>query len=593
MSVTRALAARVALGWLALAGCRTAAPPATPVTVATVPRRAAPPPPVPAVVLRPADAVRDRTLLVARQAPLDRIDAAVAPLASRVGASWDLSSWLMGDLAQAAAQAPVPPGALAGADRRRGAVAVALVSGFTVTACAAIPFPDDQSARRALEAIGPERSRREGVSVRTLATGATVWAAWGPGVLFLSGQEQGIESAGALALEEMSRVSADPAAPAVWVELRPQAFGPGLPGLLKLGIAAALRDGHGKGRQPSTPPEKVAAGREMANAIADRVGQVAAVRATLQIDAGLGISVHLTVVPVAGGVLAGVLAGAAPYSIDARLPVSDASTALAAYGARGPILDGLAWVAEHGGAGGHRFATALADLRAQTRGGVSCAMRWQAPLDIGCVWGLVDGARAARVLDLYLAFMRTASSWNAGMTGRAGPPPRAQRRGAVLDVEEHLPDNLRLSSEARRQLLGGDTRRTAATVSGGALITAQAAQPRELLAALTGPRPAAAAPALLATALQRTSGAHGFFFLDAPSAIMKLTAGSTDPSLRQAHRMLLAVPGLSELRAPLFLALRTSDGLDLEIAVPAESLENVGHVLRPFMGVMGGGAAAR
>jgi hypothetical protein len=499
----------------------------------------------------------------------------------------------MGDLVHAVTQAAVPPAALAGADRRRGAVAVGLVSGFTLTACAAIPFPDDEAARRALEAIGPERSRRQGVSVRALAGGATVWAAWGPGVLFLSGQEQGIQSAGALALEEMSRVSADPAAPAVWVELRPQAFGPGLPGLLKLGIAAALRDGHGKGRQPGTPPEKAAAGREMANAIAEGAGQVAAVRAALQIDAALGIAVHVTVVPVAGGVLAGALAGAAPYRIDARLPLSDASTALAAYGARGPILDGLAWIAEHGGEGGHRFAAALAALRAQTRGGVSCAMRWRAPLDIGCVWGLVEGARGARVLDQYLAFLRTASSWNGGMTGRAASPPRAQRHGAVLEVEEPLSDGVRLSSETRRQLLGGDTRRPAATVSGGALVTAQAAQPRELLASLTGPHPAAAAPALLAMALQRSSGAHAFCVLGLPSAIMKLTAGSTDPSLRQAHRMMLAVPGLSELRAPLFAAVRADRGLDLEVAVPAESLENVGHVLRPFMGVMGGGAAAR
>ena len=589
----RARAARTALGCLALAGCHAASPPPPPVAVASVARVAPAPLPLPAVTLRPADAVRDRALLIARQAPLGRIDASTAPLAARVGAAWDLSGWLLGDLARAATRSALPAGVVARADRRRGAVAVALVSGFTLTACAAIPFPDDRAARQALDAVGAETSRHDGLSARALADGSTVWAAWGPGVLFLSGQEQGIPAAGALALEEMDRVTADAAAPAVSVELRPQAYGPGLPGLLKLGIAAALRDGHGKRGQAGTPPDKLAAGREMGTAMADGIGQIAAVRATLQIDAARGVAVHLTVVPVAGGGLAGTLAAAAPYSIDSRLHVSEAGTALAAFGAQGPILDGMAWVAEHGGPGGRRFAAALAGLRGETRGAVSCALHVQAPLDVGCIWGLDSTARPARVLDLYLAFLRTAGAWNAGLAAGPTAPPRFQRHDGVLEVEEHLADDPRLPHETRRQLLGGDTRRTAATVSGGALITAQAAQPRALLASLTGPRAAAMPPPLLAAALERTAGAHGFFFLDLPSAIMELTAGSADPSFRQAHRMMLAVPGMSELRAPLIVALRANGALDLEIALPAESLENVGRVLHPFMGVMGGGAATR
>ena len=571
---------------LALAGCHAAAPPPPPRTVAAAPRVPPPPPPLPAVTLRPADAVRDRALLIARQAPLDRIDAAAAPLAARVGAAWDLSGWLLGDLSRAATQAAVPGAVWARADRRRGAVAVALVSGFKLTACAAIPFPDDASARTALEAVGPEASRHEGVSTRTLPDGSKVWAAWGSSVLFLSGQEGGIESAGALALEEMARVSADAAAPAVWVELRPQAFGPGLPALLKLGIAAALRDGQDKKAKAGGPPEKTAAGREMATAMADGVGQVSAVRATLQIDPALGLAVHVTVVPLAGGVLAATLVGAAPYAIDPRLPVSEPSTALAAFGTKGPVLDGMSWVAEHGGPAGRGFGVALAALRAQTRGAVSCAMRLHTPLDVGCVWGLAGGVRAARILDLYAGFLRSSSAWNVAMSGAAVPPPRVERRGAVVEIEERLAADPRLASETRRQLLGGDTRRTAATVSGGALVTAQGPQPRALLAALTG-APAAVPPALLAAALQRTAGAHAFLFLDLPSAVVKVTDGSADPSLRQVHRMLLAVPGVSELRAPLILALRADGALDLEIALQAESLENIGRVLRPFMGVMG------
>ncbi len=418
--------------------------------------------------------------------------------------------------------------------------------------------------------------------------------AWGPGVLFVSSHEGAIEAGGALALEEMARGTADAAAPALWVEFRPQVFGSALPALLKLGLTAALNKpaaaagGKGHGAAPE-PPEKAAAAREMAIAMLDGLPQIAAVRATVQIDQTVGLALHLIVVPVAGGVLATELAGAVPYAIDPRLPASESSAAVTAFGGKGPVVDGMAWIAAHGGASGHGFGAALDALSNQVDGGVSCTLRLQAPMDMGCFWSLRKGAKPNKVLDLYLAFLRTASSWNAAMGRGSEMPVRVQRRAGVLEVEEPVAEDHHLTKEARRHLLGGDTRKTAATVRDDQLITAQAVRPRELLATLLGATPAAPAP-LLATALQRTAGAHAVFFLDLPSAVMKLSAGSPDPGLRQAHRMMLAVPGLSELKAPLILSLRSREALDLEIALPTESIQNIGEVLRPFMGVMGGGA---
>jgi hypothetical protein len=570
-------------------GCRAAVPGPPPARVSPPVAAVAiapAPPPLPAAALRPAAAGRAQVLWIARRAPAARIDADLAPLGARVGTSIDAAGWLLARLTRAVAGVELPPAVAAGVDPARPAVALGLAPalGAATAACAAVPFADDQAARRALDALGTEVARRGTVSRRRLADGREVWAAWGARALFLARQQGSVEATGALALEEMARPApGDLSRSAAWVELRPHALGPALPLLFQLGLAGVL-----KAEAPGASDDKLAALREMAAGMAEGVTQIEALSASLRMDEQAGLAVHLTAVPRSGGPLARALADAQPYALDRRTGAQGGRNVFVAFAARGPLLDGLAWLAEHSGPAGRRFDAALSALRADLDGSVSCALGLRAPVEMGCVWTLRARARAARVLAQYAAFLRTSNAWNAAVGRGPAAPPRIQRKGDLVQAEEPVVET-RLTAADRRSLLGGDRRRTVAAVRDGALLTAQGPEPRAGLAALQAAGADPASP-WLRGALDRTASAHALLAADLVSVVMKLTGGLDDPSLRQVHRMLLAVPGLADLQAPLVAAVRGGDTLDLELALPPETIEGIGRILRPFMGHMGPGA---
>lgn len=588
---------RLALGALAagLIGCRTGAPGAPAGTAAQAAARAAPAEPLAAIALGPADAIRGRLVLSATLAPAARIAAQSSALTRRLGVPFDIDQVLLEELAGGLGGATIPRAALEDVDPARAIVGVGILgaTGVRVEMCVAIPFRDDAAARRALDAIGLDQMRRDGISGRRLADGKLVWAALGQRTLFLSRSREVIAAGGGLALEIAARAVAGSSPEVATFELSPRPFGPSLPLIVQVAAQQGVRQmaDHPKPGEAKPSPATVAMLEDLARLFVLSVGQTDLVRLVVEANENAGLAVRLQWTPTAGSAFAREVAAGGPYSLDGRLPVGDDRVTVAAWGGTGPLSALFGHLANNGGPSGKPFGVALDRLVERLGGAVSCAMRWKMPAESYCVWPLKTSAQAAQTLDRYAELLRTSTGWTEAITGHPTGVAKIRRRGEVVEIDEPVGFDPRPSAKAARQaLFGGDTRHTAATIKNGQLLTAQGAQPRDLLATFGGPQSSAAGPGpLLQGALARTAGAHALLFVDVPSIFIRLTDGASDPGLQQLHVMLTSVPGITDLRAPLVLSLRNREGLELELEAPTATLENVARVARPFMGVMGGG----
>src|SRR3989442_1489297 len=90
--------------------------------------------------------------------------------------------------------------AVAGGGQTTGAGRAAPANGV----CLAATFKDAAGARKTLEEIGPEVSRRGGESARRLPSGNTLWTGITDRTLLLSTSQGNIAAAGAVAIAEQA-----------------------------------------------------------------------------------------------------------------------------------------------------------------------------------------------------------------------------------------------------------------------------------------------------------------------------------------------------------------------------------------------------
>jgi hypothetical protein len=118
-------------------------------------------------------------------------------------------------------------------------------------------------------------------------------------------------------------------------------------------------------------------------------------------------------------------------------------------------------------------------------------------------------------------------------------------------------------------------------------VVAQGPRPREILQRWDQPAKAGAAP-IFESVAGRTRGAELLLFIDLMSIVGAVSQAAEDPSVKQVGAMMNAVPGLSQLRAPVVMALWGGKTTAFDLQFPYQTLANVAQVVRPFMGMMGG-----
>jgi hypothetical protein len=141
----------------------------------------------------------------------------------------------------------------------------------------------------------------------------------------------------------------------------------------------------------------------------------------------------------------------------------------------------------------------------------------------------------------------------------------------------------------QRAMWVGDTQKYVLAVRDGRVVQAQGLKPREVLARWSAGGGAGTTP-IFASAAARTRGADVLIYSDLVALIAAGAKSADDPSVKQVGAMVNAVPGLTELKAPLVIALWGGKTSALELQLPIQTLTNVAQVVRPFMGMMGAGA---
>ena len=87
--------------------------------------------------------------------------------------------------------------------------------------------------------------------------------------------------------------------------------------------------------------------------------------------------------------------------------------------------------------------------------------------------------------------------------------------------------------------------------------------------------------------MARYKDAEGLFVFDFVSLLSTTSKAAAEPTMKQLAAMMGAVPGLTELRAPLVVAFHGGATSGVDVQIPFESLANAARVVRPFIGKMG------
>jgi hypothetical protein len=133
----------------------------------------------------------------------------------------------------------------------------------------------------------------------------------------------------------------------------------------------------------------------------------------------------------------------------------------------------------------------------------------------------------------------------------------------------------------------------AAAIRGDRLLQFQGGLPRTRLEAWSDgakAKPSAPArPPLLSHALERMHGYNAATLMDPLVLVFTMFEHAADPRSRQAAMMLRALPGLATTRTPLMFAAPGGPNLAYEFHIPVVTFDNIGKLIRPFAGMMGGG----
>jgi hypothetical protein len=485
---------------------------------------------------------------------------------------------------------------------------VAMLVGAPVEGvCAAFSFTDGAAAKKTVDELGPETKKADGASVRKLASGTEIWTALTGRTLLTAGTRESLLAGGALALEAQRA----PREGQVLVTLYPQNLakpqGVPLANLVEMAANAmnAKLEESAKAAKAAPPPKgkkgaakKGAAKQEpeltpamskmlvaFFKAAAQPVVEAQAVHFALKLDTSDGFRLRTEIVPLPGTPSAA-RTKTLPYALDAKLPVTDDRTTVIAFGEAGSGMTSLIDAFGNSGPAGKAMAQQMGKLMNEMIGGGSCTVRRWAPFENLCAIQLRPGVDPAQALASYAAALKGTQAWQDEVLGKKKSKVTIKPSKDIIDVEVSLTYPDQKSRELQRVMWGGDTQKFSMQARDGRLWLAQGAKPRELLR--TAGEPGKGTAPIFTSVAARTKGAEALFFMDLMALVSSFSKTADDPSVKQLGAMTGAVPGLSELRAPLVFALWAGKTTAFDVQFPYQSFANVATVVRPFMGAMGG-----
>jgi hypothetical protein len=587
---------------LAATACATSAP-KTPAAPAPPPR-----PAIAEVPLKPVDQIRSALAMRVTAASIQSIVADLDAMGRGLQLPIPLGQAAMEQLLQA----PGPGMMLnrAQLDRLDPAQSMALVmlAGGTSQICGALSFKSAELARKTVEELVPADKRAGGTFAWQLTKDS--WIGLSDRTLLTADSQDALASLGALAIEAQRAPRDGQAMLTLFPQNLARAQGMPLATLVELaaaGMSAKLDEAvkpAAKGGKPARgkkaaekkdEPELTPAMNRMLVALfkaaAQPVVESEAVHLALKLGTGDGVRLRAEIVPLAGTPSAG-RTKTLPYALDAKLGVGDDRTTVFAFGGAGAGMSALIGALASTGPAGKTMSQQLGIVVNELVGAGSCTMKSLAPLDNLCAFQLRPGVTPARALDGYAQAFKSSQAWNDEVMGKKKSRVTVKRSKDLVEIEVYAPSPDPRSRAMEKAMWGGDLQKHAVVARDGRLLVAQGRVPREILQRWGQPAKAGGAP-IFENVAGRTRGAELLMFMDLMSVVGAVSKAAEDPSVKQVGAMLNAVPGLSELRAPMVLAMWGGKTTAFDLQFPYQTLANVAQVVRPFMGMMGGPPPSR
>jgi hypothetical protein len=567
------------------------------------PAPVAAPPALPAIALDPADKARPTLAFVVSAASPLRLAADL----DAVSKSLQLPMPLGQSAIEQLVKTPIAGVTLTRVQLDRldpgQSVGVAMLVGAGDPACAAFTFKDAALAQRTLEELGSETQRKGGASARRLPSGAEIWAGLSGSTLLTASTQDALIKAGGLAIEAQRAPRDGQVQFSVYPQNLARAQGVPLSTMVEMAAAAmnakleetakAPKPAKGKKTEKAEKkdsPELTPAMSKLVVAFfkvaAQPIAESEAVHLGLKVGTADGFRLRTEIVPMAGSPSAA-RTQTRPYALDAKLGVNDDRTTVIAFSEAGSgmaaVINALATTGPAGKVVSQKMATVTNELI----GGGSCHVKAVAPLDNLCAFQLRAGVTPARALDGYADAFKSTQAWNNEVMGSKKSRVTVKKSKDVVEIEVLAPNPDPRSRAMQKAMWGGDLQKYALAVRDGRLLVAQGAKPREVLQRWDQPAKAGAAP-IFDGVSGRTRGAEVLLYLDLMSFVGAVSKAAEDPSVKQVGAMMNAVPGLSELRAPLVMSMWGGKTTAFDFQFPFQTLANVAQVVRPFMGMMGG-----
>jgi hypothetical protein len=490
------------------------------------------------------------------------------------------------------------------ADRPLSLVFVSQGQGKPVGRCAAAPLARPADAARVAAKLGTPLSSRGGAVERRSAAGVTFWTGASDGALLLAKSYDELWSLGARAL---AATRAGVPKDEVVVSVDPDAVR-ATTGTSWADVAVEFRKAAEKGPAEKPGPKSLLPRAPRTSALEKMMGQLgdglallvaetAHVSLGVAVSAADGLILSAALEPRPGTPLAASAAAATSFTLDERLPVRDDRTGFTAWGSLdvfAPMLRMLlpGGPARHGAA---PTPSPIDGFLSTFSGSGSCTFELgESPPSSVCSLPLRPGADARNALRRYAELVDAVLIWEADIVGMPHRPAPQIRKG-VLEFERPLAATS-VSPEQYatvRAFMGGDSLKYAAAIRGDRLLQFQGGAPRARLASWSdGAKASAAAPArppLMSQALARMHGYNSALLMDPLVLMFTMFQHAADARTRQAAMMLRALPGLATTRTPLMFAGTSGPNLAYEFHIPVVTFDNIGRLIRPFAGMMGGG----
>ena len=484
-------------------------------------------------------------------------------------------------------------------DRPLALILVSRGKGKPVGRCAAAPLAHPAEGAQVAAKLGTPLSHRGGAVERRSAAGATFWTGVSDGALLLAQSYDELWSLGARAL---AATRAGVPKDEVVVSVDPDAIR-ATTGSSWTDVAAEFRKAAEKapaekpGSKPMFPrtPRTGALERmmgELADGLVLLLSETAHVSLGVAVSAADGLILSAALEPRPGTPLATSAAAATSFTLDERLPVRDDRTGFTAWGSLevfAPMLRMLlpGGPARHGGA---PAPSPVDGFLSTFSGAGSCTFELgESPPSSVCSLPLRPGSDARNALRRYAELVGAVLAWEADIVGMPHRPPPQIRKG-VLEFERPLAATS-ISPEQYatiRAFMGGDSVKYAAAIRGDRLLQFQGGSPGARLAAWPDGAKAPGRPPLMAQALARTRGYNSALLMDPLVLVFAMFQHAADARTRQAAMMLRALPGLATTRTPLMFAGTSGPILAYEFHIPVVTFDNIGKLIRPFAGMMGG-----